>query len=139
MVDVVAIGNALMDVLSHETDEFVTEQGMVKGTMDLIDTERARSLYAAMNPTGITKKSSSHSSGPASRPAVPRRSRRRHPRSVDVAAGAAACVVSMTYRRPGGRVRPPAPRSSTAGTRPGVGCTAPGWRSAAPASWNHRG
>jgi sugar/nucleoside kinase (ribokinase family) len=51
MVDVVAIGNALMDVLSHETDEFVTEQGMVKGTMDLIDTERAQSLYAAMNPS----------------------------------------------------------------------------------------
>ena len=50
MIDVVAIGNALMDVLSHETDEFVTEQGMVKGTMALIDTERAESLYAAMNP-----------------------------------------------------------------------------------------
>jgi sugar/nucleoside kinase (ribokinase family) len=50
MTDVVAIGNALMDVLSHETDEFVTEQGMVKGTMALIDTERAQSLYGAMNP-----------------------------------------------------------------------------------------
>lgn len=50
MVDVVAIGNALMDVLSHESDEFVTDQGMVKGTMDLIDTERAESLYAAMSP-----------------------------------------------------------------------------------------
>lgn len=50
MTDVVAIGNALMDVLSHETDEFVTEQGMVKGTMALIDTERAESLYAAMSP-----------------------------------------------------------------------------------------
>lgn len=49
-VDVVAIGNALVDVLSHESDEFVTEQGMVKGTMALIDTERAESLYAAMNP-----------------------------------------------------------------------------------------
>lgn len=49
-VDVVAIGNALVDVLSHETDEFVAEQGMVKGTMALIDTERAESLYGAMNP-----------------------------------------------------------------------------------------
>ncbi len=49
-VDVVAIGNALVDVLSHETDEFVTDQGMVKGTMALIETDRAESLYAAMNP-----------------------------------------------------------------------------------------
>jgi sugar/nucleoside kinase (ribokinase family) len=50
MIDVVAIGNALVDVLSHESDEFVTAQGMVKGTMALIDTERAESLYEAMNP-----------------------------------------------------------------------------------------
>jgi sugar/nucleoside kinase (ribokinase family) len=50
MVDVVAIGNALVDVLSHESDEFIADQGMVKGTMALIDTERAESLYAAMNP-----------------------------------------------------------------------------------------
>ena len=50
MTDVVGIGNALVDVLSHETDEFVEAQGMVKGTMALIDTERAETLYAAMNP-----------------------------------------------------------------------------------------
>ena len=50
MIDVVAIGNALVDVLSHESDEFVTAQGMVKGTMALIDTERAESLYGAMSP-----------------------------------------------------------------------------------------
>lgn len=49
-VDVVAIGNALVDVLSHESDDFVTAQGMVKGTMALIDTERAEALYEAMNP-----------------------------------------------------------------------------------------
>ncbi len=39
-----------MDVLSHESDEFIADQGMVKGTMALIDTERAESLYSAMNP-----------------------------------------------------------------------------------------
>ena len=50
MIDVVAIGNALVDVLSHETDEFVSAQGMVKGTMALIDTDRAELLYAAMSP-----------------------------------------------------------------------------------------
>jgi sugar/nucleoside kinase (ribokinase family) len=50
MTDVVGIGNALVDVLSHESDEFVAAQGMVKGTMALIDTERAEALYDAMHP-----------------------------------------------------------------------------------------
>ena len=49
-VDVVAIGNALVDVLVNESDEFVAEHGMVKGSMALIDTDRARNLYAAMGP-----------------------------------------------------------------------------------------
>ncbi len=48
--DVVAIGNALVDVLSSESDEFVRAQGMDKGAMALIDTERAEALYAAMGP-----------------------------------------------------------------------------------------
>jgi sugar/nucleoside kinase (ribokinase family) len=48
--DVVGIGNALVDVLSHETDEFVDANGLVKGSMTLIDTERADELYAAMGP-----------------------------------------------------------------------------------------
>ena len=48
--EIVAIGNALVDVLSHETDEFVTTHGMTKGAMDLIDTPRAEALYAAMGP-----------------------------------------------------------------------------------------
>ncbi len=50
MAEIVAIGNALVDVLSHETDEFVARHGMVKGAMDLIDTPRAEALYAAMGP-----------------------------------------------------------------------------------------
>jgi sugar/nucleoside kinase (ribokinase family) len=49
-LDVVAIGNALVDVLSHETREFVAEQGLVAGSMQLIDTARAEQLYAAMGP-----------------------------------------------------------------------------------------
>lgn len=47
-VDVVGIGNALVDVLSHATDDFLRGQGLVKGTMHLIDEPRARELYAAM-------------------------------------------------------------------------------------------
>jgi sugar/nucleoside kinase (ribokinase family) len=49
-LDVVGIGNALVDVLSHETDEFVAAHGLVKSAMTLVDTERAEELYAAMGP-----------------------------------------------------------------------------------------
>ena len=49
-LDVVGIGNALVDVLSHETDEFVATHGLVKSAMTLIETDRAEELYAAMGP-----------------------------------------------------------------------------------------
>ena len=50
VLDVVGIGNALVDVLSHETEAFVEEHGLVKSAMTLIDTDRAEELYAAMSP-----------------------------------------------------------------------------------------
>ena len=49
-IDVVGIGNALVDVLSHEDEAFIEANGLVKGAMTLIDTERAEALYAAMGP-----------------------------------------------------------------------------------------
>src|SRR5262249_10858462 len=49
-IDVLGIGNALVDVLSHESEEFIRRQGLVKGTMHLVDEARARALYAAMGP-----------------------------------------------------------------------------------------
>jgi sugar/nucleoside kinase (ribokinase family) len=49
-LDVIGIGNALVDVLSHETDEFVRRYELVKGTMHLVDEVRARQLYEAMGP-----------------------------------------------------------------------------------------
>ncbi|MEX2100245.1 MAG: adenosine kinase [Acidimicrobiia bacterium] len=49
-LDVVGIGNALVDVLSHESDDFIEEHGLARGAMTLIDTERAEKLYAAMGP-----------------------------------------------------------------------------------------
>jgi len=48
MLDVVGIGNALIDVLAHESDAFVEAQGVVKGSMTLIDEARAVVLYQAM-------------------------------------------------------------------------------------------
>jgi sugar/nucleoside kinase (ribokinase family) len=46
--DVVGIGNALVDVLAHHDDAFLDLHGMIKGTVDLIDTDRAEELYRAM-------------------------------------------------------------------------------------------
>jgi sugar/nucleoside kinase (ribokinase family) len=46
--DVVGIGNALVDVIAHAPDEFIAEQSLVKGSMTLIDTDRAVSLYTAL-------------------------------------------------------------------------------------------
>lgn len=48
--DVVGIGNAIVDVLSHCEDAFLAENGIEKGVMQLIDTKRAAALYAAMGP-----------------------------------------------------------------------------------------
>ncbi len=46
--DVVGIGNALVDVISHAPDAFLTAHSLVKGWMDLIDTDRAVELYQAL-------------------------------------------------------------------------------------------
>jgi sugar/nucleoside kinase (ribokinase family) len=49
-LDVVAVGNALVDVLSLEGDEFVERFSLQKGSMELIDAARGEELYAAMGP-----------------------------------------------------------------------------------------
>ena len=49
--DVVAIGNAIVDVLSQSDDGFLAETGMTKGSMQLIfSPEEADALYAKMGP-----------------------------------------------------------------------------------------
>tara|TARA_R110002096_G_scaffold97066_10_gene216266 strand:+ start:237 stop:1226 length:990 start_codon:yes stop_codon:yes gene_type:complete len=49
-VDVVGIGNAIVDVLSHCKEEDLTRLNLVKNAMTLIDAETADSLYAQMGP-----------------------------------------------------------------------------------------
>ena len=49
-LDVVGIGNALVDVLSQADETLLAREGLVKGTMHLIDEARAHALYAAMGP-----------------------------------------------------------------------------------------
>lgn len=49
--EVVAIGNAIVDVLAQAEDSFITEQGMAKGSMQLVfSPEDADALYAKMGP-----------------------------------------------------------------------------------------
>ncbi len=49
--DVVAIGNAIVDILSQSTDEFIAAEGMTKGSMQLIfDPAAADALYGRMGP-----------------------------------------------------------------------------------------
>ncbi len=50
-LDVVAVGNALVDVLASATDEDVQKLGLVKGTMAIVDRERSEAIYATMGPT----------------------------------------------------------------------------------------
>ncbi|WP_432653859.1 adenosine kinase [Sphingobium nicotianae] len=47
-LDVVAIGNAIVDVISQEDDAFIAEHALTKGGMQLIDTDEAELLYADM-------------------------------------------------------------------------------------------
>ncbi len=47
-IDVLAIGNAIVDVLAHAEDAFLAEQGLEKGAMTLIDAEAAERLYDLM-------------------------------------------------------------------------------------------
>src|SRR6266853_5810664 len=49
-IDVVGIGNAIVDVIAHADESFLAKQGFAKGSMTLIDADRAESLYAAMGP-----------------------------------------------------------------------------------------
>jgi len=47
-LDVVGIGNAIVDVLSRTEDAFVAQHDLVKGSMTLIDLPRAEAIYGAL-------------------------------------------------------------------------------------------
>ena len=49
-LDVVGVGNAIVDVIAMVDDDFIEKHGLAKGAMTLIDEERATSLYAVMPP-----------------------------------------------------------------------------------------
>ena len=49
-IDVVGIGNAIVDVIAQTTDRFLVDQALQKGSMALIDEPRAHELYDLMGP-----------------------------------------------------------------------------------------
>ena len=50
--DVVAIGNAMVDVLANMDDEFLTRHNMPKGMMTLIDADLAEQIYGHIADNG---------------------------------------------------------------------------------------
>ncbi len=51
MYDVIAVGNAIVDILSHEEEEFLTNNGLIKGAMTLVDEVQSDALYNKMGST----------------------------------------------------------------------------------------
>ena len=47
-LDVLAIGNAIVDVIADTDDAFLAAEGLTKGSMRLIDAEEAERLYSHM-------------------------------------------------------------------------------------------
>ena len=48
--DVLCIGNAIVDIIARCEDDFLHDNAIIKGAMNLIDADRAEALYAAMGP-----------------------------------------------------------------------------------------
>ncbi len=48
--DILGIGNAIVDVVAPVDDAFISRHDLKRGTMTLIDAERAKALYALMPP-----------------------------------------------------------------------------------------
>ena len=53
LLDLLVLGNAIVDLIARTDEAFLTAQGVTKGAMQLIDEDRAESLFAAMGPTTV--------------------------------------------------------------------------------------
>ncbi len=49
-IELLAIGNAIVDVIAQASDQFLEAEQLAKGSMQLIDAERALQLYGRMGP-----------------------------------------------------------------------------------------
>jgi sugar/nucleoside kinase (ribokinase family) len=53
ILDVLGIGNAIVDTISRAEDDFLLASGLHKGAMALVDEARAAALYETMGPTTV--------------------------------------------------------------------------------------
>lgn len=49
-IDILCIGNAIVDIIARCDDKFLEDNDIIKGAMNLIDADRAETLYARMGP-----------------------------------------------------------------------------------------
>ena len=49
-LDLVGIGNAVVDMLTHTDDVFLVKNNLAKGAMTLVDADQAHKLYDEMGP-----------------------------------------------------------------------------------------
>jgi sugar/nucleoside kinase (ribokinase family) len=49
-IDVLCIGNAIVDIIARCDDAFLNDNAIIKGAMNLIDAQRAETLYDRMGP-----------------------------------------------------------------------------------------
>ena len=54
LVDVVALGHPLVDVLTHESDDVVARSGVERGAMTMVDAARSDEIYALLSPARET-------------------------------------------------------------------------------------
>ena len=52
-LDILGLGNAIVDVIAPTDDDFLAAHRLRKGTMQLIDEANAEKLYAAMGQTTV--------------------------------------------------------------------------------------
>lgn len=50
-LDVLGIGNAIVDILARTEEDFLASRHLAKGSMQLIDETAAEALYQGMGPT----------------------------------------------------------------------------------------
>ena len=48
--DVLTVGNAIVDIIATTEDDFLVNEEIIKGAMNLIDAQRAEHLYSVMGP-----------------------------------------------------------------------------------------
>ncbi|KAG1651478.1 putative sugar kinase [Nymphon striatum] len=48
--DVLTVGNAIVDIIARAEDQFLIDNEIIKGAMNLIDADRAKLLYDRMGP-----------------------------------------------------------------------------------------